>query len=208
MRPCFFAGLLILSACAELTRPLPPEPPTELAGALLAQPLPVILDLAAADFDRGGAGLDGHPAEMALALARLEWLGGEARPGGRLTGVPQSFLFGLQRAVEEGRQSLAITPNAAPELVVPALLTAARSLRRGDTATAGAALTGPAFRVTDRPALNRLREPGPFPDASLAVPALRDEVARRGYEGQIERRLSENLGSGVTTFGFGGTTDR
>ncbi len=209
MRARLLAGLLILSACAELTRPPPPEPPVELAGGLVAQPLSAILDRAVADFDRGGGGLEGHPAETALAVARLEWLGGEARPGGRLSTIPDSFLFGLRRGVQEGRQALAIAPDATPEVTVPALLAASRALARNDTAAASAALTGPDFRDTDRPVLNRLREPGPFPDAALALPAVRDEVARLAAEGRTNRRVaSESIDAGITTSGLGGGTGR
>ncbi|TCI00385.1 hypothetical protein EJV46_07060 [Roseococcus sp. SYP-B2431] len=209
MRARLLAGLLALSACAEMTRPPPPEPPVELAGGLVAQPLFAILDRAAADFDRGGGGLEGRPAETALAVARLEWLGGEARPGGRLSTLPDSYLFGLQRAVQEGRQALAIAPDARSETVVPALLAAARAVMRGDTAAARAALTGPDFRDTDRPVLSRLREPGPFPDAALAIPAIRDEAARLLAEGRTNRRVaSEFIDAAITTPGLTGGVGR
>jgi hypothetical protein len=209
VRPGLLAGLLLLAACAEMTRPLPPEPPTELAGGLVAQPLPAIVDQAAADFDRGGAGLEGNPARTALAVARLEWLGGEARPGGRLSGLPDSYLFGLRRGVQEGRAALAIAPDATPETTVPALLAASRALSRDDAATARAALTGPDFRDTDRPVLDRLREPGPFPDAYLALPAIREEVARQVADGRINRRVaSEFIDAAITTPGLGGGVGR
>jgi hypothetical protein len=203
------AGLLALSACAEMTRLPPPEPPTELAGGLVAQPLSAILDRAVADFDRGGGGLEGHPAETALAVARLEWLGGEARPGGRLANLPDSYLFGLRRGVQEGRQALAIAPDATPETTVPALLAAYRAIARNDTAAAQAALTGPDFRDTDRPTLNRLREPGPFPDTTLALPTIRDEVARLVAYGRINRRVtSEIMGAAITTPDLSGGAGR
>lgn len=209
MRARLLAGLLALSACSELTRPPPPEPPAELAGGLVAQPLSAILNRAAADFDRGGGGLEGHPAETALAIARLEWLGGEARPGGRLSTLPDSYLFGLRRGVQEGRQALAIAPDATPETTVPALLAASRALARGDTAAAQAALSGPDFRSTDRSVLSRLREPGPFPDAALALPPLRDEMARLMAEGRTSRRIaSEFIDAGITTPSLGGGVGR
>lgn len=209
MRARILAGLLALSACAEMTRPPPPEPPVELAGGLVAQPLSAILDRAVADFDRGGGGLEGHPAETALAVARLEWLGGEARPGGRLSGLPNSYLFGLRRGMEEGRLALAIAPDATPATTVPALLAASRALLRNDAAAAQAALTGPDFRDTDRSVLSRLREPGPFPDAALALPAIRDEVARLLADGRTNRRVaSEFVDAAITTPGLGGGTGR
>lgn len=209
MRARLLAGLLTLSACAELTRPPPPEPPTELAGGLVAQPLAAILDRAVADFDRGGGGLEGHPAETALAVARLEWLGREAQPGGRLSALPDSYLFGLRRAVQEGRLALAIAPDATPATTVPALLAASRALARQNEAAARAALTGPDFRDTDRPVLSRLREPGPFPDAALALPAIRDEFARQMADGRTNRRVaSEFIDAAITTPGLGGGTGR
>lgn len=205
MKAGLLAGLLVLSACAEMTRPPPPEPPTELAGGVVAQPLFVILDRAVADFDRGGAALAGHPAETALAVARLEWLGGEAQPGGRLATLPASYRFALQRGVEEGRQALAIAPDAKPATTVPALLAASRALARNDASAARAALSGPDFRDTDRPVLGRLNEPGPFPDAYLALTPIRDEVARLAADGRTNRRVaSEYIDSAITTQGLSG----
>lgn len=200
---------LMLGGCAELTRPPLPEPPAELAGGIVAQPLSAILDAAARDFDRAGVALDGNPRETSLALARLEWMGGEARPGRRLSTLPESFLFALQRAVEEGRLSAGIVPDASPDATVPALLAAARALGRNDEAAAAAALAPPVFIATNRTVLSRLSEPGAFPNAGLAVIAIRDEVARRGAENRADRRFNfDNPGAGVTTFGMGGNTDR
>ncbi|MBS7811934.1 hypothetical protein [Roseococcus pinisoli] len=209
MRVLPLAAALLLAACAEMTRPPPPEPPVELAGGLVAQPLLSVLNHAVSDFDRAGAGLEGHPEHTALAIARLEWLGGETRPGHRLENIPDSFLFGLRRGVQEGRQALAIAPDASPDTTVPALLAASRALTNGDVPAASRALTGPDFRDTDRPAMSRLREPGPFPDTALTLPALRDEVVRRQSDGRINQRVSsEFMDSGVTTSGMGGRTDR
>lgn len=200
---------LLVGACAELTRPPRPEPPTELAGGLVADPLPAILDAAARDFDRAGAGLDGRPQATALALARLEWMSGEAQPGRRLSSLPQSFIFALNAAVEEGRRSVGVAPGATPEATVPALLTASRALGRSDEAAASAALAPPVFTATGRPVVSRLREPGAFPNAGLAVIAIRDELVRRDAENRADRRLTfDNPGAGVTTFGLGGNTDR
>lgn len=209
MRPWILGLALLLGACAELTRPALPEPPTELAGGLVAQPLPAILDAAARDFDRAGAGLDGRPRATALALARLEWMGGEARPGRRLSSLPESFIFALNGAVEEGRRSVGVAPGAAPEATIPALLTASRALGRNDEAAAAVALAPPTFTPTGRPVMSRLREPGAFPNAALAVIAIRDEMVRRDAENRADRRLAfDNPGAGVTTFGLGGNTDR
>ncbi|WP_424812160.1 hypothetical protein [Roseococcus sp. YIM B11640] len=209
MRLPLFLALAALTACAEMTRPRAPEPPSALAGGVIVpQPLPVILDLATRDFDMAGANLQGHPAETALAVARLEWLGGEARPGRRLAELQPSYLFALRRAVAEARQIMAISPDAPAEATVPALLAAAAALRRDDTAAAEAALRGPAFQPTDRPQVRRLTEPGAFPDTALALPALREEVTRLIATNRADPALLyDNTRSGITTYGLGGTTD-
>lgn len=209
--------LLGLGACAELTTPRPPEPPLELVGRVAANPLPPILDAAVMDFDRGGAGLVGHPAATALAVARLEWIGGEFRPGWRLSVLPDSFRFGAQRAVAEGREALGIALEATPEAAVAALLAAHRALARGDQRAVQAALAAPIFTgqsgpmlgrpMLSRPMLSRLNEPGAFPDAALATVAVRDEVARQMADGQFDRRVMfDTQPIGLSTTGLGPAT--
>ena len=207
MRILLLACLLIAPGCAELTRAPLPEPPVELAGQLSAAPIPFILNAAAADFDGAGQRLVGRPEATALALARLEWLGGEFRPGRRLAPLPESFGFAMQRAVQEGRISIGIAPDATPEVTVPALLAASRALRRGDQAAAQAALSGPAFLRGGNPVLVKLREPGAFPDAALAVPALRDEAARLALENRSATGIVfDDRGFGLgSTSGLGGS---
>jgi len=184
LRGALLAGLLLLGGCAELTTPRPPEPPVELAGRISAAPVPLILAAAAADFDQAGAGLAGRPAATALAVARLEWIGGEFRLGRRLAPLPDSFRFGTQAAVAEARDILGIAPSATPEAAVAALLAASRALARDDQAAIAAALASPVFLGEGRPVLSRLRAPGAFPNAGLATTALRDEVARLVASGQ------------------------
>ncbi|MEI6160953.1 MAG: hypothetical protein WCP77_14040, partial [Roseococcus sp.] len=174
----------------ELTTPRSPEPPVELVGRIAATPLPLILDAAVADFDRAGAGLDGRPAETALAVARLEWIHGEFRPGGRLARLPNSFMFGAQRAAAEGRGILGIAPDATSDAVIAALIGASRAITRGDPAGIQSALSSPVFTGQGRPMMSRLREPGAFPDAALATVAIRDEVAQRTALGQMDRNMA------------------
>ncbi|MBX9749777.1 MAG: hypothetical protein K5Q68_09205 [Roseococcus sp.] len=178
------AGLLLLGGCAELKTPRPPEPPVDLAGRISAAPLPLILDAAARDFDQAGAGLAGRPAATALAAARLEWIAGEFRSGRRLAPLPDSFRFGTQGAVAEARSILGIRPDAPPDAVVAALVTASRALARGDQAAVSTALAAPIFLNEGRPVLSRLRQPGAFPNAALATVAVRDEVSRLVAEGR------------------------
>jgi len=195
---------LLLGACAEMTTPAPPEPPLDLSGRVTANPLQAILDAVVADFDRGGAGLLERPAATALAAARLEWIGGEFRSGRRLARLPDSYSFGTQRAVAEGRQALGIAPDATPEAAIAALLGVSRALSRQDQAAIQAALAAPAFAGGGRPVISRLREPGAFPDAALVTVALRDEVARQVAEGQFGRRaVSETQEIGLSTTGLG-----
>lgn len=204
MKRRWLAGLFLLGACADLTTPAPPEPPLDLAGRVTANPLPAILEAAAADFDRAGAGLTERPAATALAIARLEWIGGEFRPGRRLARLPNSFMFGTQRAVAEGRQALGIAPDAAPDAVVAALLGVSRALSRNDQAAAQSAMAAPIFVGQGRPMISRLREPGAFPDAALATVAVRDEVGRLVAEGQFGQRVMFDTQSvGVSTTGLG-----
>lgn len=172
----------------------------ELTGGVVARPLAAVLNRAVADFDGGGTQLEGRPAETALAVARLEWLGEQTQPGGGLSTLPESYVFALQRAVREARQILAIAPDATPATLVPALLAASRALVRNDTAAAQAALSGPDFRATSRPVLSRLREPGPFTEAALVLPSLRDEYRLARDEGWAGRRFApESLDTGVIT---------
>jgi hypothetical protein len=115
----------------------------------------------------------GPPAAAALAAARLEWLAGETRPPGRLSTLEQDFRFALARAIEEQRAALGLAPAASPEEAVAALLAAHRALRDGDEARARAALVAPAFQPVLRPpALQRLTEPGPRPNAQLVLAPL------------------------------------
>ncbi|UPY38589.1 hypothetical protein [Sediminicoccus sp. KRV36] len=196
---------LLAVGCAELTTPPRAEPPVELAGRIAAQPLPLILNAAVLDFDGAGAALNGRPAATALAVARLEWMGAEFRPGGRLAQLPNSFMFGTQRAVAEGRNALGIAPDARPEAALAALLTAYRALRRGDEVAAQAALSGPVFTGQGRPVLSRLREPGAFPDAALATVAVRDEAALLVVEGRPDNRIGFDVpafGASSMSLGF------
>jgi hypothetical protein len=179
----------------------------ELVGRISAAPLPLILDAAARDFDQAGAGLAGRPAATALAAARLEWIGGEVRPGRRLAPLPDSFRFGTQAAVTEARDILGIAPDTTPEAAVAALLGAARALAREDQAAVEVALAAPVFLGQGRPVLSRLREPGAFPNAALATTALRDEVARLVASGQASRLpIFDSPEIGFSTTGLGPAT--
>lgn len=189
------ALLLALGACAEIRTPPPAPPPGELSGGDFSAPLLAVARRAAVDFVPGGAGLAGPPEAVALAAARLEWLGGETRPGGGLARLDEGFRFALAAAVEEQRAALGIAPEATPEQAIAALLAARRALARGERAAAEAALAPPAFRPGLRPGpLVRLAEPGPRPNAQLVLPGL---VAA------LERAPAARLDEGGVGFGVG-----
>lgn len=197
----------MLAGCTELTTPRPPEPPLDLAGRITANPLMAILDAAAADFDRNGAGLLNRPAATALAVARLEWIGGEFRLGRRLARLPDSYMFAMRRAVAEGREALGILPDATPEAAMGGLVIASRAITRGDPAAIQVALASPIFLAGPRPVISRLREPGAFPDAGLVTAALREEVGRQVAEGQVDHRMMiDGQIFGNSTTGLGPAT--
>ena len=209
MKRWLLAALLLAGGCAELTRPLPPEPPFELAGRIAANPVPLILDAAAADFAQAGAGLAGRPVSTALAAARLEWIAGEFRPNRRLARLQESYAFGAQRAVIEARGALGIAPDATPEAAQAALVAVARGLNRGDQPGASAAFANPVFLQQGRSPLSRFTEPGVFPDAALATIAVRDEAARLLQAGEgTGLVVFDSRPIGFSTTGLGSPTDR
>jgi hypothetical protein len=184
--------------------PPPAEPPLELTGGQLLNPLRSVGTLAATDWDRAGSRLAGRPEATALAAARLEWLAGEGRPGGRLGDHSPRALLALEQARTEVRGNLGISPEATPEEAVAALLEARRALRAGDTTQAEAALRPPVFREVQPPPLRRLNEPGVNPDAEIATAALREEIQRAALTPRGP--MFDTREQGITTFGFGGGT--
>jgi hypothetical protein len=196
------AVALLAAGCAEMLRPPPPEPPGALTGGVVLQPNLAILDAAARRF--GGEGLPaGQPAEVALAVARLEWLGSATAPGGPLAGVPGSEGFALALAIEESRAAFGIAREATPQQTVAALLAARAALLAGDRAAAERALAPPAFRAARPPPLDRLAEPPPLPVAAQALPALAAVVDREaagrdiGPTGLIDQNAATGAGLGV-----------
>lgn len=209
MKAAFLAGLLLLGGCAELTRPPPPPPPVALVGRISASPLPDLIYLAAANFEAAGAGLQGRPAATALAVARLEWINDEFSPGRRLARLPDSFRFGIERAVAEGRSVIGIRPEATAQQVVGALLGVARAISAGDATGMQAASANPVFLTEGRSLESRLTQPGAFPDAALATAALREEYGRLVTEGRQSGNLVfDDVSVGLSTTGLGSASGR
>jgi hypothetical protein len=114
-------------------------------------------------------------------------------------------MFATRRAVAEGREALGILPETTPEAAVAALVIASRALTRGDPAAVQVALASPIFVLPGaRPVVSRLTEPGAFPDASLAITALHDEVARQVALLEVDHRMMvEGQIFGNSTTGLG-----
>ncbi|MBR0682309.1 hypothetical protein GXW74_17590 [Roseomonas eburnea] len=178
---------LLAAACEELRTPAAP-PPAVLAGAPQAgAPLRAAVQATAAAFAREGAALAGHPAEAALALARLEALEMEVTNGRAWPSLSPSIGFAMRTARDENRAALGAARSAAGADVVRALSATAARLRAGDRAGAEAALAAPIFEPGGAPTLDRLGDLGPLPAAEQAMAALAREVRRldldRGWAG-------------------------
>lgn len=193
--------LLIAAGCAELRRPPSPEPPAELTGGAALRPAAAVLEAAMRRFAAPEGLPAGQPAEMALALARLEWLGGAAAAGGPLSGLPESDRASLRLAVQEARAAFGLAPDVAPDRAVAALLAARAALLRADRAAASAALAPPVFRAVPPPPLARLEAPPPLPSVAMALAGLAPALER---ERDRESGLPALLDHGRTSpAGFG-----
>ena len=206
MRLWLLAGLAALAACAELTqRPQAPPPGIATAG----DPVRSGADALVRAFADGGRGLTGQPAEMALAVARLEHMTEALRTDPRLAAVPEATRFQLVAARRETRGALGMPETVPPTRAVNALLAARRALLERDEAGARGALA-PLVNPGGLPPLDRLSDMGGLPQAAIATVALRDEMARLDLDRSWEsgRLPSESAYIGTNTTGLGGGTDR
>lgn len=204
-RACL-VGLALLGGCTELTQ-RPQAPPAGIAAP--GDPVRSGADSLVQALGDGGRALTGRPADMALAIARLEYVTEALRTDPRLAAVPEATRFQLVAARRESRGALGMAETVPPATAVNALLATRRALLARDEAAARAALA-PVVRPGGLPPLDRLSDMGGLPQAAIATVALRDEVARldldRAWGGGIIP--SESAFTGINTVGLGGGTDR
>jgi hypothetical protein len=156
----------------------------------------------------GGRRLNGRPADMALALARLEHITDRLGTDPRLAAISEGTRLQLVTARREARGSLGMPDEVAPDQAVLALLQARRALLAADTRGAEAALA-PVTRPGGLPAVARLADMGGLPQAAIASAALREQIATLDAEGTWRgNAVGEGTRQGITTTGLGGRTDR
>jgi hypothetical protein len=110
--------------------------------------------------------LPSDPSTLALALASVEYLGGEYNAGGRWGMVNGMVGATMDNARQEIRRTLGISPEATSQQVVNTLL----ALHAATTETTRlAALTNPIYTLGARATLDRLRAMPPLPLTRTAV---------------------------------------
>lgn len=178
-------ALPALAGCEELRTPqaLPPAVLTSGAGGQ-GGPLRAAVEATAAAFTDQGLGLAGHPAEAALALARLEAIHIEIENRRAWPTLSPSLGHAVRIARNENRAALGVAQSAPGPAVVTALGTVAARLRAQDTAAAAAALAAPVFEPGGEQTLERLGNLGPLPAAEQASAALAREVRRLDLDGR------------------------
>jgi len=197
---------MMLAGCAEL-RERPTAPPPELSAG--GEPLRAEAEALVLAFADGGRALTGRPAEMALAVARLEYMTEALASDLRLASVPERVRFLMVSARRESRGALGMAEGAPPGRAVDVLLATRRALLARDEPAARAAMA-PIVRPGGLPPLGRLADMGGLPQAAIATAILRDEIVRldleRGWRaGPLP---SESPFGGISTVGLGGNTDR
>ena len=195
-----------VAGCAELTQ-RPQAPPPGIAAA--GDPVRSGPDALVRAFSDGGRGLVGQPAEMALAVARLEYMTEALRSDPRLAPVPEATRFQLVAARREARGALGMAETVPPATAVRTLLATRSALLVGNVAGARAAMA-PIVSPGGLPPLERLGDMGGLPQAAIATAALRDEIARLDLERGWGQAIlpSESVFIGTNTTGLGGGTDR
>lgn len=169
---------LLLAGCAEMQAPPPMARVPPGLGVAAADPVPAMLEDAAAALADGGRSLAGRPAATARAIGRLELVAAEFRRDPRWAPLSTAASTELRSAWLEWRDALGIRSGAAPEAVAAALGRAALALDAGDTRAAAAALDPALFEPGGPVAVARLAAPGPLPQSRIASAAAREEVQR------------------------------
>ncbi len=205
-RAVLLAVVAGLAACAELQQ-RPASPPAGIGTG--GDPLRGSAEALVLAFGDGGRGLQGRPAEMALAVARLEHMTDQLARDPALAPLPEAARFQMVTARRETRGALGMAETLPSARAVEALLATSRALRRNDEAAARAAIA-PVVSPGGLPPLARLGDMGGLPQAAIATANLRDEILRLDLErawraGPIP---TESPFGGITTTGLGGNTDR
>lgn len=199
-------ALLALAACAELQqRPTPPPPEISAGGDPVRSGSAALVQA----FADGGRALAGRPAEMALAVARLEYMTDALARDPGLAPVSEAARFQMIAARREARGALGMAETVPPGRAVNALLATRRALLAGDEPAARAAMAS-VVSPGGLPPLGRLADMGGLPQAAIATAILRDEIQRLDLESAWRGGIlpSESPFGGISTVGLGGRTDR
>jgi hypothetical protein len=192
--PPLFSALalsaLLLTGCTELRAPRPGQPlPTALLPANV-EPVRAAARIAAADFADQGSRLQGRPAETARAIGRLEWLTATLSTDPRYNALPEGVAMSMRAAAAEARAALGMVADTPPARATAVLTDIARALDAGATPDFPADI----FPAGPERSLQRLRAPGPFPQAGIATGQTAEAIAA------ADRQGGWNPGAGQTSF--------
>jgi hypothetical protein len=170
---------LLLSGCAELRTPVATQPlPTALLPANV-EPVRAAARIAATDFADQGSALQGRPAETARAIGRLEWLTATLSTDPRYGALPEGIAMSMRAAAAETRAALGMVPDTPPARATAALTAIASALDANRTPSFPADL----FPAGAERSLQRLRAPGPFPQAGIATGQTAEAIAAMDRQG-------------------------
>jgi hypothetical protein len=176
MRPVRVALLLLLPLTACATLPPTPATPYLPAGAFATYEDNDVgaINYAAWAF-ASPANTRNNPVAAIRAVIALEYLPGELRENPRWIGMDGNVKMRLASARAEVRQILGIAPDAPPQIVVNALMSASNDLTAGDRAGALQALSAPGFTLAPEATLDRLASLPYVQDANLATSRAQDQ---------------------------------
>lgn len=197
--------LLALAGCAELTERPPPLP----AGlAATGDPVRGMVTATQRALGDGGRSLTGQPAEMALALARLEYLTRQASQDPRFAAAPEALRFQLRTGRREARNALGMPEDVSTDRAIAALMATRRALLANDPAGADRALAA-VTRDGPLPPAERLSDMGGLPMSAIALSQLREQIALLDAENAWRgSTLADAPRQGISVSGLGGNTDR
>jgi hypothetical protein len=111
------------------------------------------------------AGVQGNPAEMALAVASLDAMAGQFSTSPRWVRMDTLVRLEMLQARSKVRRILGVRQGAPSQAVIDGLVAASQALHRGDQQAALAALSAPVFTLPPRRTLAILTH---FPYVPLA----------------------------------------